>query len=727
MFQDLLSVRVEDETYLKLEPMQKRDRTFEALRNLFARLSERKPVIIAIEDLHWIDNTSQALLNYLIDWMATSPILLVLLYRPEYTHAWASKSYYTQIGMGQLSSQTSAELVQSILEGAPVVPELRELIVGKAGGNPLFMEEFTHSLIENGVIRKEQDWYVLSRNASDIQIPDTIEGIIAARLDRLDDNLKRTMQVASVIGRDFAFRILQTITGMREDLKSQLLNLQGLEFIYEKRLFPELEYIFKHILTQEVAYNSLLVNRRKEYHEKIGAAIEDIYPDRLEEFYEMLAYHYSKSENHEKAFHYLKLSGMKAIEKHSPMEGFNFYKEALDTIKQLPLTEERKRRYIDACRLFHVPMSSLGWPDESLRYFEEGIKFAKDIGEFKSRSRLLADSGYYYFFKYGDMKKGSDFFRNALVAAEKSEDAPTIASIVTDLCCVDYIYGKYSQIPEIAPRAIELLENENKQFELFFGNSTYIYVSLTSFLGYAYAILGDMEKGKVFCRKGLEVSYDISHPTSIGVAEEIAGSLYLLESNADQALVHYINSVKYCQEAKYFAWLIWSFLGLGHSYHLLGNLEAASESLDRYMHLARKLGAKMALSLHHIYAAMIHYDSRDYAKALAMLNDAVESAGETQERHYEGYATVWKGRILWNANSSKKREAEALLLQGCKTLEDLKLMAYYAEGYLYLGELYLNTGQQEKAMDYLEKAEACFKQMGSAYWLAKTQELYNRL
>jgi predicted ATPase len=184
--------------------------------------------------------------------------------------------------------------------------------LGRAAGNPLFMEELTHSLLENGSIQKKDHQYFLSRRPSDIQVPDTIQGIIAARVDHLDESLKRIMQVASVIGREFAFRILQAIMEMKEELKSHLLNLQGLEFIYEKRLFPELEYIFKHALTQEVAYNSLLLKRRKEIHEKIGRTIEEIYPDRLEEFYEMLAYHYSKSDNPEKACQYLKLSGGKA-------------------------------------------------------------------------------------------------------------------------------------------------------------------------------------------------------------------------------------------------------------------------------------------------------------------------------------------------------------------------------------------------------------------------------
>ena len=329
-FQELLSLKVEDKIYLNLEPMQKRDRIFESIRDLLVRESQNKPLIVVVEDLHWTDKTSEEFLNYLIGWLANAKILLILLYRPEYTHQWGSKSYYNRIGLDQLTTTSSAELVQAILEGGEVVPELRELILNRAAGNPLFMEEFTHTLLENGTIQKKDHQYVLSRKASEIQVPDTIQGIIAARMDRLEDNLKRTMQVASVIGRDFAFRILQTITGMREELKSYLLNLQGLEFIYEKRLFPELEYIFKHALTQEVAYSSLLLKRRKEIHEKIGRAIEQIYPERLEEFYEMLAYHYNEGEDWAKALDYLTKAGDRLAAAYANQEALHYYDRALD-------------------------------------------------------------------------------------------------------------------------------------------------------------------------------------------------------------------------------------------------------------------------------------------------------------------------------------------------------------------------------------------------------------
>ena len=340
---EVLSLKVEDEQYLQLDPQQRKERTFEEIRDLLIRESQKKPLILAVEDLHWIDKTSQDFLDYLIGFLPTARILLILLYRPEYTHTWGSKSYYGKIGLDQLSAQTSAELVQAILQGGKVAPEIAGLVLGRAGGNPLFVEELTHSLVENGSIQKKDNQFVLAQKPSEIEVPDTIQGIIAARMDRIEDNLKRIMQVASVIGREFAYRILQTITDTSEDLKASLLNLQGLEFIYEKQLFPELEYIFKHALTQEVAYNSLLQKRRKEIHEKIGQAIEELYSERLEEYYELLAHHYGSSANTPKAVKYLHLAGEQAVKRSAYAEAIGQLSRAVQLVKTLPETRENKQ------------------------------------------------------------------------------------------------------------------------------------------------------------------------------------------------------------------------------------------------------------------------------------------------------------------------------------------------------------------------------------------------
>ncbi len=333
-FQELLSLKVDDEVFEKLDPKAKRERTFEAVRDLFVRLSQEKTLILAIEDLHWIDKTTRDFLEYLIGWLASSPILLILLYRPEYTHPWGSKSYYSQIGLDQLGMESSSELIKAILEEGEVAPQLRQLILNRAAGNPLFIEEFTHTLLENGSIERRDMQYVLNRKPSDIQVPDTIQGIIAARMDRLEESLKRIMQVASVIGREFAFRILQAITGMREELKSSLFNLQGLEFIYQKNLFPELVYMFKHAITQEVSYSSLLLKRRKEIHEKIGRAMEGLYSGSLDEYYGLLAFHYERAEIRDKALHYLSRAADRAKAIYANEEAIVFYRSAIEQVSQ---------------------------------------------------------------------------------------------------------------------------------------------------------------------------------------------------------------------------------------------------------------------------------------------------------------------------------------------------------------------------------------------------------
>jgi len=246
----------------------------------------------------------------------------------------------------QLTYQSSGKLVRAILGGCEIAPEIEALILKRSSGNPFFIEELTNDLMESGAIQKSENQCKLARKISEIQVPDTIQGIIAARLDRIEENLKRIMQVASVIGREFAYRILQTVTGMHEDLKSQLQDLQGLEFIYEKKLFPELEFIFKHALTQEVAYTSLLLQRRKEIHAKIGEAIESLHAQELEEYYEMLAYHYAHSGNTTKALEYLELANLKSINRSAMEEAKAYFDNAMKFFDEAPVTPELSHRRI---------------------------------------------------------------------------------------------------------------------------------------------------------------------------------------------------------------------------------------------------------------------------------------------------------------------------------------------------------------------------------------------
>jgi len=717
-FQELLSLKVEDEAYPKLEPKQKREKIFEAMRDLFIRESQNKPLILVFEDLHWIDKTSEEFLDYFIGWLANTPVLLILLYRPEYTHHWGSKSYYSNLRVDQLSIPTSAELVQSILTEGEVVPELSNLILGKAAGNPLFMEELTHSLLENGSIQKKDHQYFLSRSASDIQVPDTIQGIIAARIDRLDEGLKRIMHVASVIGREFAFHILQSITEMKEELKSHLLNLQGLEFIYEKRLFPELEYIFKHALTQEVAYNSLLLKRRKEIHEKIGGAIEEIYPNRLEEFYEMLAYHYSKSENLDKACQYLKVSGNKAMRSYSNLEAFHFYKDAVGILKQKPETVQNKKECLEVILLTAVPMRLLGYPEDSLKVLEEAERLCKEVGDKKSLAAISTSIGLFHSLT-GDVTRGRKY-QEAFFEAEGIQDIETMAPVGYGLCYSYLWEGEFRKIVNIAPKVIDSLEKNQREHE-FFGVAANVYSTLQALYGCGLGLLGKLAEGESLCEKALSFAHKINHLISIGVAELVYGFLLVFKGDGKNVVKHYQDSIEYLEKSRALFYLPQAWSGLGFGYCLLGELETALKFTEKALKMQADIGFPVAFI--HWCISFVHCDLGNRNEAKLHAEQALKLAQTSHQKYGEGISWLQLGRTLGKMEGSQLQRAQECILQGMKIFDELETKLAYSRGYLNLGELYAGAGQKEKAIENLKKAEAMFQQMGMDHWLARTKEL----
>jgi len=724
-FQGLLSLKVEDENYLALEPTQKREKTFEALRDLFIRASQIKPLILAVEDLHWIDKTSEEFLEYLIGWIANARIMLILLYRPEYTHHWGSKSYYTKIGLTQLGTASSRKLVQAILEEGEIVPELEKLVLNRGAGNPLFMEELTYSLLENGTIQKKDQKYVLDTETSDIQVPDTIQGIIAARMDRLEKNLKRTMQVASVIGREFAFRILQTISGLREEIKSNLLNLQGLEFIYEKRLFPELEYIFKHAFTQEVAYNSLLLARRKEIHEKIGDAIQELYPHRLEEFYEVLAYHYSKSDNLEKACQHLKLSGKKATINFSNWEAFRYYKEAIKILKKLPETEENKREKLKVINAMFISIRQLGFPEDSLQYLQEGERLSKRLDDEINLAAVYTAIGGYYTYR-GDHHQAIKYTEKSFQAAQKIEDVRLMVSIAQGLCGSYSVAGENQKVVEVASSVIDVLEKKKKESEFFTGGFN-IYSTLCGQCGVSQAYLGNFEEAETIGQRGLNLAVKIDHLPSLGFIELQCGHLSAIKGEGKNAIHYFEESIGHLKEGQVVSLLGFPWCGLGWGYHLLGKNTAARKYVEKGLDIQLGTETPIFLSLIHLILGMIHFDSGDLSSAQTHAQKALELSQQNNEKYFEAPSLIWLGRILNQADPSKIDEAKKFIVEGIKVCSDLRMKPFCSMGYLFWGEFCAGAEQREQALESLKKAEGMFQEMGMGYWLYKTQEVLGKL
>ena len=245
------------------------------------RESQVQPLLLVFEDLHWIDAETQALLDSLVESLPTARLLLLVNYRPEYQHGWGNKTYYTQLRLDPLEPASAAEVLQTLLGDHPSLAPLTPILIARTGGNPFFLEESVHTLVETGALVGERGAYRLSKTLDSLQVPATVQAVLAARIDRVPPEDKRLLQTAAVIGTEVPWPLLQAIADVSEEALHQgLARLQAAEFLYEARLFPELAYTFKHALTHEVAYGSLLQERRRALHARIVEAIEGLYADR---------------------------------------------------------------------------------------------------------------------------------------------------------------------------------------------------------------------------------------------------------------------------------------------------------------------------------------------------------------------------------------------------------------------------------------------------------------
>ena len=394
----LLEVPVDDPRWVRLDPPHRRQLALDGVKRLLFRESQEQPLLIVCEDLHWIDAETQALLDSLVDSLPMSPLLLLFNYRPEYQHGWSGKTYYRQLRIDPLPLESADEFLEALLGSDAGLRPLRRLLIERTEGNPLFLEESVRTLVETKVLSGERGSYRLVKALDNIEIPATAQAILAARIDRLLPEDKRLLQAASVIGKDVPLMLLQPIAEASGDvLHGRLNSLQAAEFLYEARLFPELEYTFKHALSQEVAYQSLPQERRKQYHEHIAKALEVLFADRLHEKLDLLAYHYQQSGNAEKALGYLTAAVKRAVSRFAADEATRYYDDVMLCLDRLPSTAERERQRIDM-RLEQVDMVwLLGRYEEGWRLLEENLKLAERIGDRERLARIHFRFGWFLY------------------------------------------------------------------------------------------------------------------------------------------------------------------------------------------------------------------------------------------------------------------------------------------------------------------------------------------
>ena len=364
----LLGIVEGDDPLAQMDGQVKKRRSLDAIKRIILRESLNQPLMVIFEDLHWIDDETQALLNILADSIPNSKILMLVNYRPEYSHQWNSKTYYTQLRLDPLGKENADEMLTAMVGDSVEIRPLKLLIIERTQGNPFFMEETVQVLLDEGALVRDGAIARLTKPLGELKIPPTVQAILAARIDRLPTNEKDLLQTLAVIGKEFPLALVRAVVATDltpisfprgkendisrggysvDELDRMLGDLQLAEFIYEQPAVGDVEYTFKHALTQEVGYNSILNDRRKQLHERSGAATEELYGDRLDDHLTALAHHFSRNQNTIKAIRYLRLAGTQAVRRSANSEAAVLLRSSLDLLKALPDSTERARDELD--------------------------------------------------------------------------------------------------------------------------------------------------------------------------------------------------------------------------------------------------------------------------------------------------------------------------------------------------------------------------------------------
>ncbi len=429
----LMSLGDEDETLGAMHAVDRRSETTRALTALLLEMAEERPLVLVIEDLHWIDSDSEQLLGFISESIPSSKALFIFTHRPGYEHPFGDRSFHTRLAPKLLTGKETGSMTGALLAADELPPNLAKLIAQKSDGNPLFIEEVTKSLIDEGVLRFEHGRLRLERELDKISVPDSIQDVLMARIDRLEEEPRRAIQVASVIGREFALGLLDRIIEAGDRVGDLVGELRALELIYQKASHPELAFMFKHALTHDVAYESVLISRRKSLHEIVGLAIEELYRDRLSEHYAVLAQHFSLAESWEKSFLYHALAARKAADNFANDSAIEHCRAALDIAKREDVSVP-KREVIELEGLLALVYFTISAFRQAGETYERAAALHEDD---TGRAMNLALSSFAYFWAHDyDRNKESSAKAIELARASKNVAAESIATASYAQSCV---------------------------------------------------------------------------------------------------------------------------------------------------------------------------------------------------------------------------------------------------------------------------------------------------
>lgn len=750
-FLALLDVPVDDEAWQEFEPPKRRRQTIDALKRLLLRESMEQPLLLVFEDLHWIDSETQALLDALIEGLPTARILLLVNYRPEYRHGWGGKACYAQIRVDPFGEESAEALLDALLNAAsdvgadrksPSSPSvtaagrthtnaalsaLKRLLIQRTEGNPFFLEESVRSLIETGALTGERGSYRLRRKIADVRVPATVQAILAARIDRLSGDDKRLLQTMAVVGKDVPYPLLRAITvadedepdGVTEDaLRVALAHLQAAEFIYEVNLFPTLEYTFKHALTYEVAYDSLLQERRRALHARIVHAFETLYPDRLAEHVERAAHHALRGEMWEPAIRYARQAGLKGVARSANREAVAFFEQALSALSRLPESRTTLEQAIDLRLDMRQALVPLGEFDRILGHLRDAEIIAKTLDDKRRLARILSWMAYSYFFTLGDHDRAIETGQRALELGRALDDVSLQVIATFYLAYPHQQRGDYRQAVEGLKRVVATLQGELMLRR--FGMAGYPAVLSRGLLAWSLGDLGAFEEGRTYADEAIALAESRNQPWSQGVAQTYLGHFYLCQGDLGTA----ISLLERCR-ALVERWdlpRLSTFTAslLGAAYALSGRLP---ESLPLLEQATAQLGsegagteARIAIPLSEGYLMNGRIDE---ARRLAGL--ALDGSRERKERGYETQALRLLGEIAARETPPDTALAQSRFHEAQTLAEALEMRPIEARCRLGIGKLHLTAGRTREAGVELSTAVVMLRAMNMNFWLPEAE------
>jgi class 3 adenylate cyclase/tetratricopeptide (TPR) repeat protein len=717
----LLEALPEDSPFQKLDPPQRRQRTLDGLKRVLLRESQAQSLVLVFEDLHWIDSETQTLLDNLVESLPTARVLLLVNYRPENQHDWGNKTYYTQLRLDPLPPVSADELLQGLLGDDPSLVPLKRLLIARTEGNPFFLEESVRTLVETAVLVGEPGGYRLAKPLDSLLVPATVQAVLAARIDRLPSEEKRLLQTAAVVGTEVPLPLLQAIAELPEaGLHSSLAHLQAAEFLYETRLFPDHEYTFKHALTHEVAYGSLLQERRRVLHARIVEALEAIAGERLAEQVERLAHHALRGEVWDKALAYCRQAGEKALGRSAYHTAVGYFEQALSALPHLRETRATREQSIDLRLALRMALTPSGDFGRTLALLREAESLAVVLDDQRRLGQLsLMLSVHFYFTGVYDQAIAAA--QRALILATASGDIVLHARANDRLGIAYHAQGDYRRAVACFEQTVASLDGAWRYEH--FGSVVLPSVHSRFRLAWCHAELGMFAEGRTLGEEGCRIAEAVAHPASYMFASWGLGMLSLRQGDLPRALPLLERAVGICQDVDLPLYFSWMAAALGAAYTLAGRIVDAIPLLMQAIEQATAMGMVRYQLLCRLPLCEAHMLAGRLEEAHALAAGAVTHARAHQERGNEAYALCLLGEIAARREHPEVEPAEAYYQQALALADELGMCPLVAHCHHDLGTLYAKFGRPEQARADLSAAVELYRAMEMTFWLPQAEAL----